>query len=206
MPMSRPRSASCCAKWSRRNRVRYGIVYLQVTRGVARRDPRISARRRRAERRRDRATGSIRSATRRSRLRASRSSASGQPLGPRRHQDGRAAAERAGRGRPRSTRAPAKPGSSTRPASSPRVLVECLDRHRDGKLVTRHADHAILARHHPHGSARRRQGAGLSLERAPFSLDEAYAGREAFMTSATQTVMPVVASMAARSATASRGR
>jgi D-alanine transaminase len=33
---------------------------------------------------------------------------------------------------------------------------------------------------------------GLSLEERGFSLDEAYGAREAFVTSATQTVMPVV--------------
>jgi D-alanine transaminase len=33
---------------------------------------------------------------------------------------------------------------------------------------------------------------GLTLEQRPFSLNEAYAAREAFITSATQTVMPVV--------------
>ena len=30
-----PRSRSCCARSSRRNRVRDGMVYMQVTRGVA---------------------------------------------------------------------------------------------------------------------------------------------------------------------------
>lgn len=62
----------------------------------------------------------------------------------------------------------------------------------DGKLVTRHADHAILR-----GITRTVlldaiKTQGLSLEERSFSLDEAYAAREAFVTSATQTVMPVV--------------
>jgi D-alanine transaminase len=62
----------------------------------------------------------------------------------------------------------------------------------DGKLVTRHADHAIL------GGITRSvlfdavKGQGLTVEQRPFALDEAYAAREAFITSATQTVMPVV--------------
>jgi D-alanine transaminase len=60
------------------------------------------------------------------------------------------------------------------------------------KLVTRHADHAIL-----HGITRMvvlevTKGQGLGIEERPFSLDEAYAAREAFVTSATQMVMPVV--------------
>jgi D-alanine transaminase len=60
------------------------------------------------------------------------------------------------------------------------------------KLVTRHADHAIL------GGITRMvlldaiKGQELSVEERPFSLDEAYAAREAFVTSATQMVMPVV--------------
>jgi D-alanine transaminase len=63
---------------------------------------------------------------------------------------------------------------------------------RDGKLLTRHADHAILR-----GITRTVlldavKGQGLSLEERPFSLDEAYKAREAFVTSATQIVMPVV--------------
>ena len=61
-----------------------------------------------------------------------------------------------------------------------------------GMLVTRHADHAILR-----GITRAVvfeviEAHGLTLEERAFSLDEAYAAREAFITSATQTVMPVV--------------
>ncbi|MGH6673631.1 MAG: D-amino-acid transaminase [Xanthobacteraceae bacterium] len=63
---------------------------------------------------------------------------------------------------------------------------------RDGKLVTRHADHAILR-----GVTRTVlldviKGQGLTVEERPFSLDEAHAAREAFVTSATQILMPVV--------------
>jgi D-alanine transaminase len=61
-----------------------------------------------------------------------------------------------------------------------------------GKLVTRRADHAILS-----GITRAVlfdavKGQGLSIEERPFALDEAYAAREAFVTSATQIVMPVI--------------
>jgi D-alanine transaminase len=62
----------------------------------------------------------------------------------------------------------------------------------DGKLVTRRADHAIL------GGITRAvlfdvvKARGLSIEERPFALEEAYAAREAFVTSATQIVMPVV--------------
>ena len=95
MPMPRTRSASCCARRCARNRVRDGIVYLQVTRGVARRDhafpppgtpPSLVVTARTTRSRRSRADGGRR---RRGHHRA------GQPLGARRHQVGLAAAERA---------------------------------------------------------------------------------------------------------------
>jgi D-alanine transaminase len=63
---------------------------------------------------------------------------------------------------------------------------------RAGKVVTRPADHGILR-----GVTRtvvldmlRIQG--FELEERPFTVDEAYAAREAFVTAASQVVMPVV--------------
>ena len=61
-----------------------------------------------------------------------------------------------------------------------------------GKVVTRPADHAILR-----GITRTVlldaiKAQGLAIEERPFTLEEAYAAREAFATSATQIVMPVV--------------
>ncbi len=62
----------------------------------------------------------------------------------------------------------------------------------DGKLVTRNADHAIL------GGITRAvvfeavKEMNLHIEERPFTLEEAYRAREAFVTSATQIVMPVV--------------
>jgi D-alanine transaminase len=63
---------------------------------------------------------------------------------------------------------------------------------RDGAVVTRPADHGILR-----GITRTvvlevLAAHGLKLEERPFTLDEAYAAREAFITSATQFVTPVV--------------
>jgi D-alanine transaminase len=63
---------------------------------------------------------------------------------------------------------------------------------RDGKVVTRHADHAILS-----GITRAvvqdvLAAQGLKLEERPFTLEEAHAAREAFLTSASQIVLPVV--------------
>jgi D-alanine transaminase len=62
----------------------------------------------------------------------------------------------------------------------------------DGVLVTRHADQAILR-----GITRSvlfdlARGLGLAVEERPFSLAEARAAREAFLTAATMLVMPVV--------------
>jgi D-alanine transaminase len=62
----------------------------------------------------------------------------------------------------------------------------------DGKLVTRRPDHAILR-----GITRtvvfdEVKGHGLSIEERGFTLKEAYAAREAFITSASQIVLPVV--------------
>ena len=62
----------------------------------------------------------------------------------------------------------------------------------DGALLTRPADHGILR-----GVARtvvlEVAGAhGLRVEERAFSLEEAYAAREAFMTAASQIVLPVV--------------
>ena len=63
---------------------------------------------------------------------------------------------------------------------------------RDGKVVTRQADHAILR-----GITRTvvlevLAAHGLKLEERAFTVDEAHAAREAFVTSASQIVIPVV--------------
>lgn len=63
---------------------------------------------------------------------------------------------------------------------------------RDGKVVTRQADHGILK-----GITRTvvidtLRAQGLELEERPFTVEEAYEAREAFLTSASQFVMPVV--------------
>jgi D-alanine transaminase len=63
---------------------------------------------------------------------------------------------------------------------------------REGKVVTRPADHGVLR-----GVTRTVlleviKAQGLELDERPFTVAEACAAREAFVTSATQTVMPVV--------------
>jgi D-alanine transaminase len=61
-----------------------------------------------------------------------------------------------------------------------------------GKLVTRHADHAIL-----HGITRSVvldavKEQNVAVEQRAFTLEEAYGAREAFITSASQIVLPVI--------------
>jgi D-alanine transaminase len=63
---------------------------------------------------------------------------------------------------------------------------------REGKVVTRPADHGILR-----GVTRTvllnvLETQGLELEERPFTVEEAYAAREAFVTSASQIIMPVI--------------
>jgi D-alanine transaminase len=62
----------------------------------------------------------------------------------------------------------------------------------DGVLVTRHVDRAILR-----GITRTVvfdaiKAEGLAVEERPFALEEAYGAREAFITSASQIVLPVI--------------
>lgn len=63
---------------------------------------------------------------------------------------------------------------------------------REGKVITRPAEHGILR-----GITRTvllnvLKAQGLELDERPFTVEEAYAAREAFVTSASQLVMPVV--------------
>src|SRR5262249_11017594 len=62
----------------------------------------------------------------------------------------------------------------------------------DGKLVTRPADHGILRGITRTVVIEAARDQGLELQERPFTRDEAYAAREAFVTSASQVVMPVV--------------
>ena len=89
-------------------------------------------------------------------------------------------------------KARARPGSSTPTASSPRASSNAWIVTGAEGVVTRQADERILA-----GVTRATvidaiRSCGLALEERPFSLAEALAAREAFVTSASNTVMPVV--------------
>lgn len=63
---------------------------------------------------------------------------------------------------------------------------------REGRLVTRQADHAILKGITRGVVMEEIRAQGLELEERPFTVAEAHAAREAFLTSASQLVMPVV--------------
>lgn len=176
----------------RRNRVQDGLVYIQITRGVARRDHAFPP------------TG-----TRPSVVITARSSdtAAGEKLAA----DGIAVitvpdqrwprvdiksisllpnvlAKQAARSQgAREAWLVDKKGYVTEGSSSNAWIIN-----RDGKLLTRQIDHAILA-----GVTRAvlidsLKQHGVELEERAFTVEEAYAAREAFVTSATQSVMPVV--------------
>jgi D-alanine transaminase len=192
MPMSRAALATVLRETVRRNRVRDGIVYLQVTRGVARRDHAFPA------------PGTLPSVvvTARGHDRAANERIAAEGIAVITVPENRwprvdikavallpnVLAKQAAR------EAGAKEawfvdaaGRVTEGSSTNAWIVT-----RDGKLVTRHADHAILR-----GITRSVlfdlvKDQGLSLEERPFSVEEAYAAREAFVTSASQIVMPVV--------------
>jgi len=62
----------------------------------------------------------------------------------------------------------------------------------DGKVVTRRADHHILSGISRAVVLETIAAEGLTFEERPFTADEAYAAREAFVTAASQIVLPVI--------------
>jgi D-alanine transaminase len=178
---------------ARRNRVRDGLVYLQVTRGVAPRDHAFPAS--------DTRPSVIVTARRLELAKAERIAAQGIAVitVPDNRWDrvdiksvsllpnvlAKQAAREAGA---MEAWFVDQAGNITEGASTNAYIVT-----RDGAVVTRAADHGILR-----GITRTVlldviAAQGLKLEERPFSVEEAYAAREAFVTSATQIVMPVVA-------------
>jgi D-alanine transaminase len=80
-----------------------------------------------------------------------------------------------------------KGGAVTEGASANAWIVTA-----DGKLVTRRADHAILGGITRSVLFEAVKAQSLTIEERSFALQEAYVAREAFITSATQNVMAVV--------------
>jgi len=191
-PMSRAALGVVLREVVTRNRIRFGLVYLQIGRGVARRDlafpvpeaaPSVVVTARPLNRARIDATAAVGIAVvsmpdnRWGRVDI-------KTVGLLPNALARQAAIEAGA---REAWFVDKSGAVTEGASANTWIVTG-----DAKLITRHADHAIL------GGITRSvlfdaiKAQGLTIERRPFTLEEAYAAREAFITSATQTVMPVV--------------
>jgi D-alanine transaminase len=193
MPMSRRALGLVLREVVRRNRVRTGLVYLQVTRGVAPRDfpfpagevaPTVVclARRVDAARRDARATNGIAIKTLPD-IRWGRCDIKTVMLLP--AVLAKAAAEAEGA---QEAWLVDSEGFVTEGASSNAWIVE-----RSGTIVTRPAGNAILP-----GVTRRTLVDVLDREKIPFAerpfrVDEALSAREAFITSASGTVMPVVA-------------
>jgi D-alanine transaminase len=192
MPMSPAALGVVLREVIRRNRVRWGIVYLQITRGVARRDhafppagtvPSVVVTARNmdlaaAEKLADAGVAVI-SVPENRWARVDIKSVSLLP---------NVLAKQAAREQgAREAWFVDNEGRVTEGSSSNAWIVT-----RDGKVVTRHADQAIL-----HGITRTvvldvLKAHGLTLEERPFTLDEAHGAREAFITSASQIVLPVV--------------
>jgi D-alanine transaminase len=192
MPMRRNALGTVLRETVSRNRVRDGIVYLQITRGVARRDHAFPA------------AGTLPSivvtAKNYDPEKNERAAADGIPVisvpdnrwervdiksvGLLPNVLAKQAAREAGA---KEAWFVDKKGFVTEGSSTNAWIVT-----RDGAVVTRPADFGILrgitrtvvleviAEH------------GLKLEERPFTMEEAYAAREAFITSATQFVTPVV--------------
>lgn len=175
-----------------RNRIDYGLVYLQISRGVARRDPAFPAP--------DVPSSLVVTARALNRTRNEALAAKGiavvsvpdnrwgrvdiKTVGLLPNVLARQAAIDRGA---REAWFVDKGGAVTEGASANAWIVTA-----GGALVTRHADHAIL-RGITRGVVLDVVAAqGLRVEERAFSLQEAYAAREAFVTSATQIVMPVV--------------
>jgi D-alanine transaminase len=155
-PMSSAALAIVMRECVRRNRVRDGVVYLQVTRGVARRDhgfpppgtvPRVAV-----------------------------------ALLP------NVLAKQAAREKGAKEAWFVDHGGYVTEGSSSNAWIVT----KGGKVVTRQADNGILRGITRTVLVEVIKAQGLELEERPFTADEAYGAREAFITSASQIVMPVV--------------
>ena len=192
MPMSPAALGVVLREVVRRNRVRWGIVYLQITRGVARRDhafppagtlPSLVVTARNldwAQAEKLAADGvAVISVPENRWARVDIKSVSLLP---------NVLAKQAAREQgAREAWFVDAQGRVTEGSSSNAWIVT-----RDGKVVTRHADHAILKGITRTVVVDALAAQGLTLEERAFTLDEAHAAREAFITSASQIVLPVV--------------
>lgn len=192
VPMTRLALSVVLHEVVRRNRVRHGMVYVQVTRGVAPRDHAFPS-------------GDVAPAlvvTARSTNAAAIEALADKGIGVITHADERWArvdiksiallpnvlAKQAARAQgAREAWLVDKNGYVTEGASSNAWIVN-----RDGHVVTRPLGHDILRGITRTVLIEAIAAQGLRLIERPFTVDEAHAAREAFVTSATQLVMPVV--------------
>jgi D-alanine transaminase len=192
MPMSPAALGVILREIVRRNRVRWGIVYVQITRGVARRDHAFPPP----------GTAPSLVVTARNLDFASVERAAAEGIAVVTVPDNRwervdiksvallpnvLAKQTAREQGAREAWFADRNGRITEGSSSNAWIVT-----RDGTVVTRHADRAILR-----GITRTvvidmLAAQGLKFEERPFTLEEAHEAREAFITSASQTVLPVV--------------
>ena len=192
MPMSEAALATVMRECVRRNRVRDGLIYLQITRGVARRDhafpppgtrPSVVI------------TAHALDVVANERIAADGVAVITVPDNRWQRVDIKSIsllpnvlAKQAARERgAKEAWFVDADGNVTEGSSSNAWIVT-----KTGKVVTRPADHGILR-----GITRTVlieviSAQGLQLEERPFTVEEAYGAREAFLTSASQIVMPVV--------------
>ncbi len=192
LPMSRAALGVVLREVAARNRIRFGMVYLQIGRGVARRDLAFPMP--------QPAPSVVVTARALNRARLDALAAAGiavvsvpdnrwgrvdiKSVGLLPNALARQAAIEQGA---REAWFIDKSGAVTEGASANAWIVSG-----EGKLVTRRADHAILGGITRSVLFEAVEAQGLVIEERPFALEEAYAAREAFITSATQNVMPVV--------------
>jgi D-alanine transaminase len=192
MPMSRAALGMVMRETIGRNRVRNGIVYLQITRGVARRDHAFPA------------PGTAPSVvvTARALDPSANDALAAKGIAVVTVPDNRwgrvdiksvallpnvLAKQIAREQGAREAWFVDRDGNVTEGSSSNAWIVT-----RDGKVVTRVADSAILRGITRDVLIKAITANGLTLEERPFAVAEAVAAREAFLTSASQIVMPVV--------------
>jgi D-alanine transaminase len=190
-PMSRAAMVLVAHELLRRNRLRSGLLYIQVTRGVAPRDhafPAVAVRpalvmttmRRPVAQRADDVTGITVVTTRD--LRWKRCDIKSTALLP--NVLAKQGAVAAGADEAWLV----DDGGMITEGSSTNAWIVTAD----GKLVTRRADSAILNGITRQVVLRLAKREGLRLEERPFSLDEALKAREAFITSSSNYAMPVI--------------
>jgi D-alanine transaminase len=192
MPMSLPALRVILRETVRRNRVHDGIVYLQVSRGVARRDHAFPPA--------GTAPSVVVTARNMDFAGAERTAAEGiavitvpENRWPR--VDIKAIAllpnvlakQAAKEQGAREAWFVGKDGYVTEGSSSNAWIVS-----REGTVVTRPADQGILRGVTRTVLLNALKAQGLELDERPFTVEEAYAAREAFVTSASQSIMPVV--------------